>query len=221
MFGVKYRQMLVGDYFQLVCADAVRQRSNLRGVEIVGWRNAGESHCQVGLRRHCVGRIQAEVADQWLVGFALQCLQQAARTHQNRTIQLEQKANHPLFAGFQNPRAGDAGGDATGLNPLHCWAQTVQFQIIQRNTGGPHEQRGFELFGCSHQQMQLRNRIAGRLALGCCWQRRSQHRQRIAHRERTWFALSRRQLFDGLAAQCVEQRAWRERTTVNLNVQLG
>ena len=64
MFGVEDGQVLVGDHFEPSGADRARQLGHLRGVEIVGGREALQAQLQKGVGREHVGGVEAEVADQ-------------------------------------------------------------------------------------------------------------------------------------------------------------
>lgn len=97
MFGVEDGEMLVGHDLDPVRADVRGQRGHLRGVQVVGGRQARQAQPQETCRRQHIRRVQAEIADQRRMRFVLERVEQATRPHNDRAVQLEQEAYDPLL----------------------------------------------------------------------------------------------------------------------------
>jgi hypothetical protein len=146
----------------------------------------------------------------------LQRLQQPAGAHQDRAVQPQQEVDDALLVGLEHARAGHPRFDARRLHLLHRRAQPVQFQVIQRDAGRAQVERGGELFGRAHEEVEGGASCELRVArFAGIWRGVAGAHCRhgclgIAQFKGGRGCLQRGELLDGLAAQLVEQRGRRK-----------
>ena len=62
MLGMEDGQMMIGDDFKVLCANRLRQRSNLFGIKVVGRGKPLQTQVEETLRAQHIGGVEAEIA---------------------------------------------------------------------------------------------------------------------------------------------------------------
>lgn len=107
MFGVKNRQMMERDNFDVMSIEALSQFRDLLSVQIVGWSHSRQPHFEVSLKCFAVSSIQTEIAMQFrqlklriITKIGNKVVKQPAAAYKYLAIQRQQKPNDFLFARF-------------------------------------------------------------------------------------------------------------------------
>ena len=69
-------------------------------------------------------------------------LEESPPAHQNRRLQVAQKARDGLFSLFDDTRTGNAQGYVLRPHGVYRRSQVIQVEIVQRNAGRPQRERG-------------------------------------------------------------------------------
>jgi hypothetical protein len=75
--------------------------------------------------------------------------------HQDRAAEAQQEIDDALLVWLEYARAGDAYIDPCRLHPFHRRAQPVEFQIIKRDAGRAHGERGVKLLGRADEEVEI------------------------------------------------------------------
>ena len=156
---------------------------DLIGVQVVRRRERVETQREQFRGGDFVGGVEAEIADERCLASPAQTVEQAGGPHQNGALAAQQKIDDAFLAGFQHARAGHPYGGSGCTHAFEGGLQAVQVQIIERNARRMQRERGLQLFGSPHQEVNLRALMVA--APGRSRERRPrqslQRRLRVAH----------------------------------------
>jgi hypothetical protein len=151
--GVKNGKVLVSDNFDAVRASAPGEVFNLGGVQVVRGGEEGDAALKIFCGGKRVGRVQAEIADEFPAGFGAKGFQNSAGADEDGAVQADEEVDDADLARLEDTRAGDAHRDAAARDPLDRGAKAVEIQIVQSDAGGRKFERGVELLRSTNQNM--------------------------------------------------------------------
>lgn len=115
MLGVEDGEVLVGDGFEAGGAGLAGEGGDLGGVEVVGGSEAIEAGVEQEGRGGGVGGVEAEVAGEVGEAALAEIFEETGGADEEGAVELGEEVGDFIFAGFEDAGAGDAGGDAAGL----------------------------------------------------------------------------------------------------------